>query len=428
MTAQVPAVALVTTGLPIRVVLLLAVAVFINYVDRGNLATASPLVQDELRLSNYEIGILLSAFFWSYTPLQLIAGWLAQRMDVRYIYAAGLAVWSLATALTGFASSFVTVLILRMLVGVGESVTFPCYSKLLADGAPEHERGRANGMVGAALGLGPALGTLLGGHLMAHFGWRVGFVVLGFVSLVWIWPWLLATRKTAVRARPLTSRPISYLTILQERAAWGSSLGHFCSNYGFYFVLTWLPLYLVKAQGVSVAEMSFIGAAVYVAYGVTAAVTGRASDRWIAAGKSVNRVRKTAMVTGMLGAAASMFMCASAGPFLSAFCLLTAAIFFGLGSPQILSIAQTLGGSRAAGQWMGLQNTVANFAGILAPLFTGALVGRTGEYSFAFLAAGAVLIVGAIAWGAVIPRVQPVHWPDECARTDVDLRNKPVRR
>jgi MFS transporter, ACS family, D-galactonate transporter len=131
--------------------LLLAAAVFINFVDRGSLATASPLLKDELGLSNSQIGVLLSAFFWPYAPLQPVAGWLAQRFDVRYVLAGGLSVWAIATALTELSTSFTLLLAVRILLGIGESVAYPCISKLLAQRAPEHERGRANGLIAPAL-------------------------------------------------------------------------------------------------------------------------------------------------------------------------------------------------------------------------------------------------------------------------------------
>lgn len=187
-------------------------------------------------------------------------------------------------------------------------------------------------------------------------------------------------------------------------------------------MLTWLPLYLVKARGFSVAEMSIIGAAVYGIYAASAALTGWASDRWITGGRSVNRVRKSIVITGMLGTSATMFMCANAGPLMSALLLAIAAVFFGTSSPQIFAIAQTLGGSRAAGQWMGLQNAVANFAGIIAPLLTGVVVGRTGEYFWAFVVVGAVSLLGAVAWGAVIPQVEPVRWLEELAGSELKAR------
>lgn len=400
-------------GLSLQVVLLLALAIFINYVDRGSLATAAPLLKDELQLSNAQIGMLLSAFFWSYAPLQLVAGWAVQRWDVRYVYAVGLAIWSLATALTGLAAGFVTLLAMRLLVGVGESVALPCNSQLLATGAQEHERGRANGLIAIGFGAGPAFGTLAGGLLMAEFGWRLGFVVFGLGSLLWIWPWLSATRGTALRASVESLRPPSYWTMLRQRAMWGSGLGHFCFNYGYYFVLTWLPLYLVKARGFSVTQMAVIGSGLYCMYSLSAAFTGWISDRWIVSSGDVNRVRKTFMVTSVLGAAASMLLCASAPPIQAVALLVVSAMFFGMGSPQIFAIAQTLGGARAAGQWTGLQNTAGNIAGIIAPLLTGWLIDRTGTYFSSFMLVGAVLTVGAIGWGMVIPRIETTRWPKE---------------
>ena len=405
------------SGLPSRVVLLLGAAVFINYVDRGTLATAAPLIKDELRLTNAEVGVLLSAFFWSYTPLQLVAGWLAQRLDVRYVYAAGLAIWSLATALTGIVSGFIALLVLRVLVGVGESVTFPCNAELLADGAPEHQRGRANGLVAVGLGFGPAFGTLVGGLMMSHCGWRVAFLMLGLASLIWLWPWLTTTAGTATGAHAESAAAVparagvSYLTILRKRAAWGASLGHFCSNYGLYFVLTWLPLYLVKARGFSVGQMAVIGSLVYCVYALAAALTGSASDRWIAAGASISSVRKGVIVIGLLGAAACMLLCPSVtSAVISVVILGVAAAFLGFVSPQLFAIAQTLGGSRAAGQWMGLQNMVGNLAGVAAPLVTGWVVDHSGQYFWAFTIVAAVCILGTVFWGLLIPRVEPVRW------------------
>src|ERR1700756_2980396 len=119
-------------GVSVRIVVLLTVAGFINFIDRGSLATAAPLVLDEFALSNAQLGLLLSAFFWSYAPGQLPAGWLAERLDARRVIAAGLAMWGVATALTGLASSFMMLLVLRVMLGVGESVMYPASFKILA--------------------------------------------------------------------------------------------------------------------------------------------------------------------------------------------------------------------------------------------------------------------------------------------------------
>jgi MFS family permease len=405
----------VTSGraLPTRVVLLLATAVFINYVDRGNLATASPLIKDELGLSNSEIGVLLSAFFWSYAPLQPIAGWLAQRFDVRHVLAGGLTVWAIATALTGLATSFATLFALRIMLGVGESVTYPCNSKLLAQRAPEHERGRANGLIAAGQALGPTFGTLGGGLAMASFGWRAAFIAFGLVSLVWLLPWFVVTRGGGVTAEVRQgTRPLPYLMILRKRALWGASLGQFCSTYAYYFVLTWLPLFLVKAHGFSVGEMAQIGAGIYAIHAASAALTGWASDRWIIAGSSPNRVRKTLLVAGLIGVAILMSACAGAGSTAVIVLLAATAALFGTQTPNLFAISQTLGGPRAAGQWMGVQNLIGNLSGVLAPLVTGFVVDRTGEFFWAFAIAAAVALIGSFAFGVLIPSIEPVIWPE----------------
>jgi MFS family permease len=403
----------VPPGLSIRVVLLLAAAVFINYVDRGNLATGSPLLKDELGLSNSEMGVLLSAFFWSYAPLQPVAGWLAQRFDVRHVLGAGLVVWATATVLTGLATTFTELLALRILLGVGESVAYPCNSKLLAQRAPEHERGRANGLVAAGQALGPTFGTLVGGLVMARFGWRSAFIAFGLISLIWLLPWVVVTRGGAATAGSgSTVRPLPYLTILKQRALWGSSLGSFCSFYAYYFVLAWLPLFLVKAHGFSVKEMAQIGAGVYAIHAASSAAVGWLSDRWIIAGASPNRVRKTLLVSGLVGVAVLMMACAQAGATLSIFLLASTAALFGTQTPNIFALSQTLGGPRAAGQWMGVQNMIGNLAGVVAPLLTGFVLDSTGEYFWAFVIAAGVALIGILAFGILIPKIEPVVWPE----------------
>ncbi len=403
-------------GVPFRVVALLAIAVFINYVDRGNLATAGPLLKGDLGLSNFQFGLLGSAFFMSYAPLQPVAGWLAQRFDVRYVLAAGLVIWALATALVGLVTSFAMLFALRLLLGVGESVTYPSNSKLLGQRCPEHQRGRANGVIAACQALGPTFGTLVGGLIMVTFGWRAAFIGFGFASLLWLLPWFIVTRGGTATYGGEHGDPLPYVTLLRQRALWGSSLGQFCSTYSYYFVLTWLPLILVKAYGYSVKEMAQIGAGVYAIHAASSALMGWTSDRWIMAGASANRVRKTLLVSGLIGIAVVMMVCASAVSTTAVLLLAATAALHGTQTPNIFAIAQTLGGPRAAGQWMGVQNLVGNLAGVIAPALTGFVVDRTGEYYWAFAIAAGVALLGSVAFGVLIPRIEPVVWNQDPVR------------
>src|SRR6516225_975924 len=128
----------------LRVLILLAVSAFINFVDRGNLSAAAPLLKTEMALSDVRLGILLAAFFWSYAFFQIAAGWLVDRLDVKWMLAGGFFLWSVATAATGLAGGFALLLIARLVLGVGESVVYPSYSKILARYFPEDQRGLAN--------------------------------------------------------------------------------------------------------------------------------------------------------------------------------------------------------------------------------------------------------------------------------------------
>ena len=207
-----------------QLVLLVTAAVFINYIDRGNLATAAPLMQDELHLSASQLGILLSAFYYGYVVCMPAMGWLAERYGAKRVLAAGVTIWSMATSTTGFTGSFVTLLTLRVLLGVGESVAFPCASKVLAHAVEVSRLGVANGILSFGYLLGPAVGTLLGGYLMTVFGWRPVFIVFGAVSLVWLWPWSRVGSARSPRQSHLQSIPNPRSRKSQDAANCGALL------------------------------------------------------------------------------------------------------------------------------------------------------------------------------------------------------------
>jgi len=396
---------------PWPVVTLLAAAVFINYFDRGNLATASPVLQGQLGLSDWQMGVVFSAFFWSYAPLQPLAGWLAQRYSVRYVLGCGLALWALATMLMGLATGFATLLLLRVALGIGESVSYPCNAKFLSQQTTLAERSAANGVIAVGQALGPGCGTLAGGVLLVHFGWRPSFVLFGMLSLLWLGPWYLVTRTSAGQQPLIRGRAtVSYRELLFTRSLWGTSLGHFCGNYAYYFTLTWLPLLLVKVHGFSVSQMAVIGACVYGAQALSAPLTGWLCNWWIRRGAGPGEVWKTTMVIGLCGVAAAMSVCATADSRLAVGSLLVAGVFFGVQSAPLGSITQTLGGPSAAAQWMGIQNLCANMAGIVAPLLTAAVIQTTGNFVWAFIVAAGVTLTGAAAYPFVIGRVTPVIW------------------
>jgi MFS family permease len=398
-----------TVGLN-RILVLLSLSVFLNYIDRSNLSIAAPLLKDELHLSASQLGILLSAFFWTYAGCQLTSGWLVDRFDVKWIFAAGFFLWSLATAVTGLLHSFGALLVVRVLLGAGESVAYPSYSKIIAGHFPESRRGFANAMISAGLYTGPAIGLLVGGPLIAQLGWRPFFMFLGFGSLLWLVPWLVWMPSHAPQTA--ARQQLSFLTILCRRSAIGTCLGLFCSNYCLYFLVTWLPFYLVRERNFSLRGMSLTGGAAFLTAAASAAVTGKLSDLWIDSGASPARARKS--VLGVACLAFAIFITASvyAPRVPSIAFLLLAAVAIGGGSSNLWAVTQRLAGVRAVGRWCGLQLFFGNLAGIVAPALTGFLVDRTGHFDVAFLVMAGVSMLGALTWFYFIGTIEPVTWPE----------------
>src|SRR5450755_4221962 len=231
-----------------RIVLLVTASVFINYIDRGNLATAAPIMQDDLRLSDSQLGMLFSAFYFSYVPFMPATGWLADRFGAKIVLGAGVAIWSIATLSTGFVTGFVGLLALRLLLGLGESCAFPCASKILADAVEVSRLGVANGVMGFGYLVGPAVGTFIGGYLMTIVGWRAVFILFGALSLLWLLPWRKVVIGPPRHSGSIDGTVPLFREILSRRALWGASLGHFASNYVYYFIISWLPFYLVKSR------------------------------------------------------------------------------------------------------------------------------------------------------------------------------------
>ena len=279
---------------PLYVVVLLAVVLLINYVDRGALGTAGPLILRDLHLTNGQYGMLSSAFFWMYALIQIPVGAIAERFGAHRVLTAGLVIWATATALTGITSGFSMLIALRMMLGLGESVGFPTVSKLLAAVVPVKGLGMANGIVAFGYLIGPGVGVVLAGILIDYVGWRGMFLVFGVCSLLWLIPWLVVRLPRIATQRSDPSAPTLGM-VLSQRGLWGTSLGLFSSNYMWYFILFWLPGYLVKERGFSMHAMEHVATAGYLVNGLSAFIVGWAIDRYILRGGSANFAYKLIM-------------------------------------------------------------------------------------------------------------------------------------
>lgn len=390
-------------------IFLLGAAVFLNYVDRGAVAVGAPLMKGELGLSATTFGIAVSAFFWVYAPIQLFAGWLCDRFSVYKLMSGGIVLWAGSTLLTGFVGGFVSLLTLRIMLGVGESIFFPGSSKIIARHIPAERRGVANAAVAAGLALGPAVGTLVGGLIVASLGWRPMFFVFGLVTLVWLLPW-----QQMVQALPNTGHldggaKVPIARLVGKWPLWSMAIVHALGNYPFYFLLAWLPLFLVQSRGFTITQMTLLATLGYSVQAVCAFAYGHFSDSWTRAGRSEAACRRWMMVVSQVAAASAVFGLAFAHSALAIGALLClAGAATGSLSLNLYAVAQMFAGPRASGTWVGVQNAFGNSSGILQPIVTGIIIDRAG-YASAFYLTAAVAAFGALWWAFGVPKIAEIE-------------------
>ncbi len=381
------------------VITLLVIAVLINYVDRGNLALAAPLLAKDWGLSASKLGILLSAFFWTYILLQVPVGWLVDRFQASSVLAAGFLAWSAATALTGLARGFAALFAMRLLLGVGEAVVFPASSKIFSECLEEKDRGLANGLLVAAIRWGTAVGAFGGGLLMAHIGWRKTFLAIGLVALLWLPAWQRWKPRRVVYEPLPPAGPPAQLPLHRPPPPLLGRLHRPPQR-----ELSPLPAHelaplLPRPRAPSLRILHGLDRRPPLCHGLHRRHRRRpVADLCIRRRISPTSARKWPMIAGLLLAAVSLVGCASAGPKTWFLFLCGAAIGCGLSCSGVYAVPQTLAGPRLAGRWVGMQNCVANFAGIVAPVLTGFLVQRSGHFSSALDVAALVAALGALAW------------------------------
>jgi ACS family D-galactonate transporter-like MFS transporter len=392
------------------VLALLSTSLLINYLDRSSISTAAPLIRDEFALSASQLGLLFSAFSWTYAFFLVLSGWLADRYNVNWILAIGFALWSVSTLLTGFANGLLTFFLLRLFLGIGESVAYPCYSRIVVRQFPEHRRGLANSVIAVGMPGGLAVGTFAGAILMGHFGWRPFFIFMGAGTMVWLIPWFINMPRGEGLAQTSVQSSPSVGKILGQRSFWGTCAGLFALNFVLYFMINWLPLYLVSERGFAMDRVAIVGF-VYLIAAVLSPLFGWLSDYMIIVGVTPSKSRKSIMAGGLAIAALSLL----AGVLVekqevALMLLLFAGVGFGLSNSQTFTITQTLAGPNASGRWTGFQNFVGNFAGILGPIIAGELIDRTGNFFWAFALTTIVGLLGVIVWVFVVGPLQQINW------------------
>jgi MFS family permease len=417
--------------------ILLTISVGINYLDRGNLSVALSHIQRDVHLNQDQLGLLGTAFFLSYSIFQLVAGKLIDKFNVNWVYAAGYLLWSGATALIGITrdfdlfgwtlNSFVVLFGLRLVLGVGESVAYPSYSKIISGSFPEGLRGTANAAIDAGSKIGPALGVLIGVELVNWLDWRGMFIAIGAVSLMWLVPWCFVAPRLKLRQEYSAIQAPSYAEIMSKRAFWGTVLGLFGANYTWYLLLTWLPYYFEKDRHYEHSRLAIFSSLPFWGVAASSMLAGLLADAIIRRGKVAARVRQATVTLGLVGCCAFMLPGVMIrDEMLSMTLLMIACICLGGFSSNHWALAQTLAGPEAAGKWTGIQNCLGNFAGIAAPWITGSILNQTGSFPLAFAVSCGFLLVAIFGYWFVIGRTTRVSWSTEDIPRDIDVDLTPA--
>jgi len=387
------------------IVSLLFAASLINYLDRASLSLALPKISIDLHLDATNKGVLLSSFFWSYAALQIPIGLCVDRFPLRWFYAGMFALWSLACGMTGLASSLGVFLVLRVLLGVGESIYYPGGTKVVALMFDPPDRGLPSGLFNSGTRAGIVVGGMVLPWLIISFGWRTMFVALGFGSLIWLIPWLAAVPAELRPQREEMNKDFRLPPYSNHLL--GICLGFFCFDYFLYLLLTWLPDYLVQARHLTIMKAGIYSALPFVTFTAGEASGGWIGDRLIQRGWDETRTRKSivtvAFLCGLLLIPAVLVENATL-----AIALIIGACCVGLAMGNLIAMVQNCAPPGEIAAWAGLQNFAGNCGGILAPLITGILLARTGSYMPGFVIAAVLLALGLLPYWLLVGEVAVV--------------------
>jgi MFS transporter, ACS family, D-galactonate transporter len=411
------------------ILFLLFIGTAINYLDRTNMAVAASAIQGDLGLDPAMMGLLLSAFGWTYAFMQIPGGWLIDRFGPRLIYGISLVGFSLFTLLQGFAKNFGTLFGLRLGLGFAESPAFPSNSRVVAAWFPQKERALATGVYTAGEYVGLAVATPFLFWLLSSFGWHSIFIVTGVIGLVFGLVWFKVYREPK-DSKYINKEEMDYIRegggladsvgekqkvswsqmghLFKHRQFWGIYIGQFSVASTLYFFLTWFPSYLVQEKGIAMLKAGFVGSIPYIAAGIGVLVGGYWSDKMIKRGVSVGIARKTPIIIGLLGACSIVL--ANYTSSTSLVITIMSVAFFAQG---MSAITWTLVSDIAPKELVGLAGGVFNFAGNLAaiatPIVIGLIVSATNSFNGALVFVSIIAFIGALSYIFIVGDVKRIE-------------------
>jgi sugar phosphate permease len=413
------------------IALLLGVGILVNYFDRVNISVAGTGMRAAFGMDAGQLGILLSAFTWSYGLTQIPIGLLLDRIGVKWLMRATSILWGIATLLTAMVSGFGLIIVTRLLLGIAEAPAIVSSQKATGYWFPRHERGLCTSAFDGAAKFSNVIGLPLMSIIVSGFGWRAAFVASGLISLLFaVAYWLIYRNPKEMRAAgKLKETEYQYLTdggaqdetvvppgslrdfgyLLRNRKVWGLSLGFACYNYAFFMLLTWLPGYLEIQLKMTVLKGGLYSAVPWIVATIAdLLIGGLLVDRLIARGGDAEKVRKWVLVGGMVVGLFVIGAAATTNPVL-------AVLFISLGLGG-LSASAPVGSSCVAliapegrvGTVGGILNFVSQLFVAAAPIITGFIVDATGSFAWGFVIAGITVALGILCYVFVLGRIEQV--------------------
>jgi ACS family D-galactonate transporter-like MFS transporter len=405
---------------------LISTGTLINYLDRTILGIAAPSLTRELGIDAALMGVVFSAFSWTYAASQIPGGAFLDRFGTRLTYFLSVGFWSLFTLLHTLVGGITSLLGLRFLLGVAESPCFPANSRVVATWFPRQERAFATGVYTVGEYIGLAFLSPLLFAMMAAFGWRSLFFAAGGIGLLFAIVWWLKYREPhdsranaaeiaqIVAGGGLTEQPVRQKLdwraagkLLQRRQMWGICLGQFAGNSTLVFFLTWFPTYLATERHMDWLKIGFFAVVPFIAASIGVLFGGWWSDRMLRQGKSANVARKLPIILGLL--LASTIVTANFVDDNRLVIAILSLAFFAQGMAALgWTLVSDIAPEGMLGVTGGVFNLAANLAGIVTPIVIGGIVAATGSFFYALAFIGCIALMGALAYIFVLGDVQRI--------------------
>jgi ACS family D-galactonate transporter-like MFS transporter len=393
------------------IALLAFIALVIAYCDRVNVSVAAPAIMRQYGWDTAQMGWVLSGFFFGYAGFMIPAGVLADRFGPKRVFAASIAWWSLFTALTPLPRSLAGLTSLRVLMGAGESGTFPSMNGILVRWFPREEYSRVTGFCWSGGYAGPIIGIPLASAILTLWGWQAIFYMFAGLGFLWLPLWYFTVADAPEQSPRVTDAELAHIRgsrpqirkaekvpwgkILRLPALWALLALHFSSNWFAYVMISWLPTYLMEARGFSLSKMALGASLPYICALVATNVFGSLIDRFTT-GRDRTRVRKLFLIPYALSAMTLLMLPLASSPFTTVLLLCVAMALLTGATPVYASNSLDLA-PRYAATVVGVQACVANFAGVLAPVVIGYLAKSAG-WNMAFLLTAVISVCGILAF------------------------------